>query len=289
MVKLAAQRVAIVGLGLMGGSLAMALHGRVARLTAVEQHAATRQRALRQQLVDFVTDDFALGVREADMVIFATPVRSILQMLPQLAEARPNGCVVFDLGSTKRGICKAMGALPSGFRAVGGHPMCGKEVAGLAAAEATLYEGKTFVLTRTARTEETAVQLVLELLHWLGSQPLWLGAEQHDEMVAAISHLPYLVSSVLMATVAPQAAQDGRVWQVSASGFRDAARLAGSDPAMLRDILLTNREAVLRQLAAYEGRITAVRALIEAGDEGALAAWLQARQAEYTGYREGND
>ncbi|MCB0037770.1 MAG: prephenate dehydrogenase, partial [Anaerolineales bacterium] len=263
---LSSQRVTIIGLGLMGGSLALALRGRVAHLTAVERHAATRQYALQQQVVNTVTDNLALGVKDADIVIFATPVQTILHLIPELPALRPEGCLVFDLGSTKTAICQAMEQLPDSFTAVGGHPMCGKEVAGLDAADANLYRGQTFILTRTQRTSSTAEALALEIIDAIGANPLLLPAALHDQMVAAISHLPYLVSSVLMSVVAEQAEGkqgDERLWQVSASGFRDASRLSGSDPAMMRDILLTNKTAILQQLAHYQQRLTAVTALLE--------------------------
>lgn len=286
---LADKQVTIVGLGLMGGSLALALHGRVGHLTAVERHAATRQQALQRQLVDQVTDNLALGVKTADVVIFATPVQTILRLIPDLPKLRPEGCLVIDLGSTKSAISQVMNDLPPQFMAIGGHPMCGKEIAGLEAADGSLYQDQTFILTRNGRTDETAEAVALELIELIQAKPLWLEPALHDQMVAGISHLPYLVSSVLMAVVAEQAegsSGDERLWQVSASGFRDASRLSGSDPAMLRDILLTNQAAVLAQLAHYQARLTAVTELIKRGEEDEIAAWLQERQAEYAVYKQ---
>jgi prephenate dehydrogenase len=147
-------RITIVGLGLMGGSLALAL--RLAQrmphepgalhLTVVERDAATRQAAA--WLADELTADFAAGVRNADLVVLATPVRSIIGLLGELAAVRPEGCMVLDLGSTKADICRAMAELPEGFQAIGGHPMCGKETAGFGSATPDLYRGKTFILCR---------------------------------------------------------------------------------------------------------------------------------------------
>lgn len=283
---LAACHVTIIGLGLMGGSLAHALRGRVARLTAVERHAATRQRALNQSIVDAVTDDLASGIALADLIILATPVRTILELLPQIGRLRPDGCTLIDLGSTKSEICAAMEALPSTFHAIGGHPMCGKETAGLEAASADLYQNQTFILCRNGRTTPHAERHAHALITTLGANPLPLEPALHDQMVAAISHLPYLVASVLMAVVADQAAADERLWQVSASGFRDAARLAGSDPTMLRDILLTNRAAVLAQLGRYQTQLAAVTHLLQTATESELAQWLQQRQADHAAYRQ---
>lgn len=274
---LSQKRVCIVGLGLMGGSLALALRGKVGRLTAVDTHAATRQQALQQNLVDSITADFA-AVREADLIILATPVRTILKLLAQLPNIRPDGCLVLDIGSTKADICTAMSDLPPQFEAIGGHPMCGKETAGLTAAVSDLYEGQTFILCKNGRSTPQIESIAQEIIAAIGARPLWLQPEEHDRLVAAVSHLPYLVAATLMHTAV--ALDDERVWPVSASGFRDTSRLAGSDPYMMRDILLTNKTAVLEQLAQYQAHLREVIELLQTADEMALAAWLQEKQAE---------
>ncbi|MFO7679361.1 MAG: prephenate dehydrogenase [Chloroflexota bacterium] len=291
-------KVSIVGLGLMGGSLALAIRlaqrsGQQplpqlpfpAHITIVDTDAQTRQAAAR--LADVVTADFAEGVREAELVILATPVRTVLALLEKLAEVRPQGCMVLDLGSTKRDICAAMAALPEGFEALGGHPMCGKETGGFGSATPDLYRDKTFVLCRTDRTSERVEQTVLDLLRIVGAKPLFLPPEVHDEMVAAISHLPYVAAGSLMRTAAALA--DDRLWTVSASGFRDTSRVSGTDSRMMLDILLTNKTAVLQQLRRYQDEITAVTALLEEGDEMALAAWLAQTQQAYAAYRKKKD
>lgn len=277
-------RVCIVGLGLMGGSLALALRGRAAKLVGVELHAATRRRALRGRVVDVVTADLAEGARQADLLVLATPVSVILTTLAALPRLRPAGCAVLDLGSTKTDISARMERLPAGFEAIGGHPMCGKEQAGLAAADEMLYCGQTFVLCRNGRTTPRVEQLALELVTAVGAQPLFLPPETHDEIAATVSHVPYLAASALVHSAAAMA--DERVWPVSASGFRDAARLAGSDPRMMLDILKTNRAAVLARLAHYQQALTAVAELLRADDEQLLSAWLSETQRHYADYRQ---
>jgi prephenate dehydrogenase len=262
----------------MGGSLALALREKVSVLTAVDIHAATRQQALQQNLVDSITADFAAAVGEADLIILATPVRTILHLLAKLPDIRPDGCLVLDVGSTKADICTAMSELPPQFEAIGGHPMCGKETAGLTAAVSDLYEGQTFILCKNGRSTPQIESLAQELIAAIGARPLWLLPEEHDRLVAAVSHLPYLVAATLMHTAV--ALNDERVWPVSASGFRDTSRLAGSDPYMMRDILLTNKTAVLEQIAQYQAHLQTVVDLLETADEMALAAWLQEKQAE---------
>ena len=152
------ERICVVGLGLMGGSLALALRlaGRLAipqrpfHLTIVDNNPKTLNAALR--LADVATDDLAAGVQQADLVVLATPVRTIVNVLNQLPKLRPDGCLVLDLGSSKADICRAMDSLPDAFQAIGGHPMCGREVAGFGAATPDLFRQQTFILCPTQRT-----------------------------------------------------------------------------------------------------------------------------------------
>jgi len=279
---LANARVGIVGLGLMGGSLALALRGRVAHLLGVEHQVMIRQTALRQGIVDEVVEELTAAAPPLDLLVLAAPVRVILDMLGRLPALRPAGCAVVDLGSTKRAVVAAMSALPPSFAAVGGHPMCGKETAGLAAATADLYRGQTFVLCRVPRPapQPAAEALALALVEAAGARPLWLDAAEHDRLVAAVSHLPALAAAALMRGAAGESQ-----WAVSASGFRDAARLAGSDPRMMLDIFLTNRQAVLDALSAYRADLAGLSVALERGDEAALAEWLAAAQVAHAAYR----
>jgi prephenate dehydrogenase len=187
---------------------------------------------------------------------------------------------VLDLGSTKQAVVAAMNALTERFAAIGGHPMCGKETAGLASASADLYRGQLFVLCPTARSTPTLERQALALIDAIGAQTVFLDAGEHDRTAAAISHLPYLVSAALMRSAAEE-----RLWSLGASGFRDATRLAGTDPRMMLDILLTNRHEILTALSRYESELTALREALARGDEVALAEWLAAAQSAHTAYR----
>jgi prephenate dehydrogenase len=277
------KKICIVGLGLMGGSMAKALHGHVRQIIGVDRHAATRQMALAEGMVGVVTDDLSLGIKSADLVILATPVHSILQQLRQLPDLSPNGCLVMDLGSTKEAVCESMTALPATFEAIGGHPMCGKEIAGYQASDATLFQDQTFILSRNGRTTTAIETLALTIIELVGATPLFLAADVHDEIVAVSSHLPYLISAALVHRAAAMA--DDQVWTVSASGFRDSSRLAGSDPRMMLDILLTNKPAVLSQLTQYREDLQQLISLLTDEDEAALGAWLTKSQYLYTEYR----
>lgn len=278
--SLAGLRIGIVGLGLMGGSLAMALRGHAGRLSAVEPAPLARQIALREGIVDSATESLAAGVQEVDLLVLATPVRTILNVLNRLPALRPDGCLVLDLGSTKQAVCAAMSVLPEPFAAAGGHPMCGKETAGITAATPDLYRGQTFILCRTERTTAAAEAIALQVVEAIGARPFFLEAEEHDRLVAAVSHLPVLLSAALM-----RHADSERQWQVSASGFRDASRLSGSDPRMMLDILMTNRAAVLVALEEVDADLAELRRLLEQADEGGLSEWLAAAQVRHAAYR----
>ena len=275
------ERVCIVGLGLMGGSLALALRPFLSHLIIVDTNDATRKVA--QKFTDEVTGDLTDGVREAELVILATPVRTILHLLAQLPVARPDGCMIMDLGSTKAEICRTMEALPESFQAIGGHPMCGKETAGFAAASADLYRGQTFVLCRNGRTTPKIEAVAHEIIEIIGANPLRLSSQIHDEMVATTSHLPYLVSAALMNTAAAQ--NNEQLWQVSASGFHDTTRLAGSAPQMLLDILLTNETAILNQIEAYQSKLNEIKHLLLNGSEQNIADWLKATSQHHADYK----
>jgi prephenate dehydrogenase len=275
-------RITIVGLGLMGGSLAMALRERIRPhrgVWGVSRQPRTMHQALIRNVVDFATLDLAEGVREADLVILATPVRTIIEMIGQVGPQLAPGAVLLDLGSTKADIVEAMARLPAHVQPLGGHPMCGKEVAGLDAAEATLYDGAVFVLTPLARTKGEALDLARQLATAVGARPLVMEAERHDRLVATISHLPYALAVALVGVAEEAGQEDELVWELAASGFRDTSRLAASELTMMLDILLTNRRSVAETLRRARGRLEALAALLEAGDEAALREVLGAAQA----------
>ena len=281
--------VAVVGLGLMGGSLAGALRGQCGSVVGVARRAETLETAVSRRLVDCGTTDLTAGVVHADIVVLAAPVRAILRLLREVTPLLPDGCLVMDLGSTKSAITAEMARLPGCVEPLGGHPMCGREVSGIAAADPTLYRGRPFILTPLSRTSETALSLGLELVIALGARPLILDAERHDRLAAAVSHLPYLLACALTSAVEDAATSDSMVWELAASGFRDTSRLAASDVTMMLDILLTNREAVLRAVKICEGQLRSLVGLVEASDEEGLRAALAAIQEHRPGQSVGTD
>jgi prephenate dehydrogenase len=274
---LSAARVAVVGLGLMGGSLALALRGQCRELLGVDTSSETREYARQNRVVDRIVElDDALS---ADLVILAAPVRTIVTLLGRLParSEKDRPIIVLDLGSTKSEITTAMLTLPTGYDPIGGHPMCGKEVAGLPHADGTLFQNKVFVLCPLDRTSPPAMRLALGVVSAVGARPVVLLAERHDRLAAASSHLPYAAAVALVR--AAESLDDDQVWELAASGFRDTSRLAASDVTMMSDILLTNRQAILDALARTQAELGTLAALLEGGEAGALSDFLSAAAA----------
>jgi prephenate dehydrogenase len=263
-------QVTVVGLGLMGGSLAAALRGRCRAVVGVARRAETVETARLRDLVDEATTDLAAGVRDADVVVLATPVRAILQQLDTIGPLLPEGCLLMDLGSTKAQVVAAMAQLPEHVQPLGGHPMCGKEISGLHAADPDLYRGCTFILSPLPRTSEAALGLGRDLAEATGAHALVLEPERQDFLVATLSHLPYLLACSLVATADATTSADPAAWQIVAGGFRDTSRVSGSDVTMMLDILMTNREEVLKSCNAFQAQLRHLVHILEQGDEAAL-------------------
>lgn len=268
--------VAIVGLGLMGGSLALALRAENAgrKIVGITRNPDTLAAALSRGAVDKASTDLALAA-EADIIILATPVRTILEQLPHVGQVAREGAIVMDLGSTKRAITQVMEALPPHVQPIGAHPMCGKETFGFDAAEATLYRNAAFVLTPLARTSASTLALAESLATIVGARPLVLDAVRHDEIVALTSHLPFVLASTLMMTAVQVAQPDALAHTLAAGGFRDTSRLAASDTTMMLDILMTNRENVVAAARACSRHLEEIADSIDRQDENALRAVLQ--------------
>jgi prephenate dehydrogenase len=272
--------VCIIGLGLMGGSLGMALRAgpTCASVTGSDRVAETCAQAIALGAVDSAFPDARDAVHQADMVILATPVRSIVRLLGELAPTFRAGAVVMDLGSVKSPIVAAMAGLPPHVQPIGGHPMCGKERAGLAAADPGLFRNAVFCLAPLERTSAETVAMARDLVAAVGARPLFIESRRHDRLVAVSSHLPYLMAAALTATAAETGAGDDLLWQLAASGFRDTSRLAGSDIDMMMDILLTNRDNVVGAARRAAQQLEELADAIAREDEERLRSRLAATQ-----------
>ncbi|MBN1661144.1 MAG: prephenate dehydrogenase [Anaerolineae bacterium] len=271
--------VVIVGLGLMGGSLAAALRGQCRRVVGVDSTEEAVGAAVADGVVDRATQVLEEGLREADVVVLAAPVRSIVRLVAEVGALAGEGCLVMDVGSTKADVVAAMESLPAHVEPLGGHPMCGKEVSGPGTADAALYRGATFLLTPLARTSPAALALGCEIADAVGARPLVVDAPRHDALVATLSHLPYLLACGLVATADATTSADPAAWELVAGGFRDTSRVAGSDVTMWLDIVATNRGQVLHAVGTFRAELERLAWMIEAGDEVALRAALEGIRA----------
>jgi prephenate dehydrogenase len=258
----------------MGGSLALALRNRCQSLLGCDRDADVLEIAQQQNLYTKLSRLPEEVIPEADVVILATPLNSILQLIKLLPELHPGSPVVLDLGSTKVEVNKALENLPTRFDPLGGHPMCGKEVGGIKHADPKLYEGTPFVFTKLDRTSGKAQEFAAQLADAIGAYPLWLEPELHDQWAAATSHLPYLVASALAGSTPSE------VKPLVGSGFRSTTRIAATPPVVMMGVMETNRENILGQLRIFQAQLQHYQELLSAGDFSALEAVLDEHAAK---------
>ena len=277
------KQLGLIGCGLMGSSFALALQraGLVERVTGFSPSPASTAMALQMGVIDKVAASAALAVEGADLVLLAVPVSATPSTLQAIAQVIHKDTLVMDVGSTKGDVVLAarnsLGALLPCF--VPAHPICGKEVSGVRNAEAGLYAGKKVILTPLPETAPAQVALARQLWQALGSHVSQMSPEAHDAAYAAVSHLPHLLAFAMMHSLQGQD-QGEQYMALAGSGFRDFTRIAASEPAMWRDILLANRDELLAQSRLFQQSLQALEQLITAGDAAQLhSAITQASQA----------
>ena len=271
------QRITILGLGLIGGSIGLGLRQWSAgqgrgesglEVTGFDTDLDQQHYAKKINAVDRAEWDLGKAVKSADIVVLATPVGTMRELFIDIAPHLRAGAVITDVGSTKAEVLAwADELLPTTVSFVGGHPMAGKSQS-IEAAEAGLFQGATWCVAPSVRASDEAIRNVLGMIAALGAEPFFIDPVEHDAFVGGVSHLPFILSAALMRTVSTDPAwRDMKT--LTAGGFRDLSRLAAGSPAMHRDILLTNRVAVGRWLDQYIATLTDVRAMLR--DEGESA------------------
>jgi prephenate dehydrogenase len=273
---LAHSKIAIIGLGLMGSSLALALKGKCAALYGIDPHRATLELALSQQIVDYADSNPAKFLPEVELVILAAPVPAILTLLEQLPLFTSKPCIVMDLGSTKKSIVETMSRLPERFDPIGGHPICGKEKLSIANAERTLYYAAPFLLTPLKRTSPRALSAAHQIINAIGAKASMLDAAEHDRILASTSHLPFLLSSAL-ALATPQ-----DVASFVGPGFKSTSRLAGTSSSMMLGVLQSNRENVIEAVHCFRASLNEIETALKSSDDIQLQALLNSASARYT-------
>lgn len=281
-------RISIIGLGLIGASLGMALRNAdpaasplgPLEVVGFDRDARVVQAARGRLAIDRGASSLAEAVRDAQMVVVATPVLAVREVFAQLGPLLPAGVVVTDVASTKAEVSGwAATLLPAGVDYVGGHPMAGKERAGVEAADPALFNGAIYCLTVAPHVKHGAVEAVEALARTVGAKPYYVDPEEHDAFVAGISHLPMLLSVGLVEVTGRSPAWK-EMAPLAATGFRDVSRLASGDPEMHRDICLTNAQGIARWLNDMAGFLLELRDRIEAGDAAALEDLLRRAKAQ---------
>ncbi|PLX91898.1 MAG: prephenate dehydrogenase/arogenate dehydrogenase family protein [Desulfuromonas sp.] len=260
---------AVVGVGLIGGSLALALKeaGEVGEVVGVGRGMANLEKALELGVVDRITRDAEAGVAEADVVFLATPVLTLAEVAKVLLPKMKPGAILTDGGSVKAEVARGIEPLlPPGVHFVPGHPIAGTEKSGAEAAFATLYHKRRCILTPTEKTDGVALATIRRMWQIAGSEVVEMDVEKHDRVLAAISHLPHMVAYSLVNSVSSYDRYEENILEYSAGGFRDFTRIASSDPTMWRDIAQSNREALLEMMERFATTFNELREDIAEGD-----------------------
>ena len=274
-------RVAIIGLGLIGGSMGMALSrlGADIEIVGYARKPQVAGRAVELGVVGRTEGSAASAVVGSDLVIVATPALSVKDILSEIRDSLREGAIVTDVASTKAAVMGwADELLHDSVSFVGGHPMAGKETSGIEAADGDLFKGCIYCLVPGRKASKEAVATLESLVRRIGAEPLFIEAVEHDRFVAGISHLPLLISVALVSATAGSPSWPA-MSKLASTGYRDVSRLASGDPLMGRDICLTNKQPIVQWLDDYIAELKKLRSLVDGGGEGLEQALVTAREA----------
>ena len=271
-------KLVIFGVGLIGGSLALALKRKhmALHIVGIGRPNDSLQTALDMGVIDEIGADIALALADADMVLIATPVAQTARIFQTIAPHLNPNAIITDVGSTKADVIRSAQQLLDKKNAqfVPGHPIAGAEKSGVTAARADLFDGKNVVLTPTGNTNPQALEAVRKLWESAGAHVCVMSADSHDGIFAAVSHLPHLLAFALVDEIASRS-NAAQLFDFAAGGFRDFTRIAGSSPEMWRDISLANREALLSEISAYQDELVKLKSLLENHDGAGLQALFE--------------
>ena len=262
-------KVAIIGLGLIGTSLGMALKkaGAEVQITGHDKSGSSSSQASKMGAVDKTEWNLIRAVEGASVVIIATPVKTIGEVMQQIASVLEEGCIVTDTGSTKASVLQwAEEYLPRTVSFVGGHPMAGKEISGPSGAEADLFRDVPYCILPGKHAERGAVDAIVNMVEMTGAKPYFIDPVEHDSYVAAVSHLPMVLSTMLV-KVTSQSPSWSEISRLASTGYRDITRLAAQDPEMNQDICLTNPEGLVYWIDEFIKELYKFRGNIKDGDD----------------------
>ncbi|WP_421860516.1 prephenate/arogenate dehydrogenase family protein [Parvibaculum sp.] len=263
-------RVAMIGLGLIGSSLghAMKRGGLAGHVAGYARSETTRARALELGFIDSVHESAAAAVEDADLIVVCTPVGALGQVAAEIEPHLKKGAILTDVGSVKLAVIRDMGPyVPDGVHFIPGHPIAGTEESGPDAGFAELFDGRWCILTPVPGTDQDAVEKLSAFWSGCGSRVDVMEPKHHDMVLAIVSHLPHIIAYNIVGTASDlETVTQSEVIKYSASGFRDFTRLAASDPTMWRDVCLNNKEPILEMLARFSEDLTALQRAIRWGD-----------------------
>ncbi len=271
--------VTIIGVGLIGGSLAKALKGRglANKITGAGSGNKTLELALRTSVIDNSVPVLPQAVEDADLVVLASPVGKFEHIMTAIGPGLKKGAILTDVGSVKGSLVKRIEALlPSGVHFVPGHPIAGKEKHGVAEASGTLFQGAKCILTPTPKTDPQALDAVKAVWSAVGAHVVLMDADAHDHIFAAVSHLPHAAAFAMVNTVAEFSAGPENYINFSGAGFRDFTRIAASSPEMWRDVCLLNAENIIEMIEQYQLALNNIKTAIEHQDADKLDSLFHA-------------
>jgi prephenate dehydrogenase len=274
-------RVAVLGVGLIGGSIGLAARQRLgAEVAGYDADASTLERALERGALDSAADSVAGAVEGAEAVFCAGPVGALPGLVGEALGACGEDVVVTDVGSTKRDLIAALPESEGSERFIGGHPLAGAETSGIEHARPDLFEGARWYLVPTERSSGLLYDRLHRAIADLGARPLAIDADSHDRAMATVSHLPHVIANVLVAEAADALGEDSERLPEVGPSFRDTTRVAGANPSIWIDIFASNREALAGEIDAVVERLGRAAELLRADDLEGLAEWHRAALAD---------
>lgn len=275
-------RMVVVGVGLIGGSLAMAgrRNGLVKEIIGVGRGIANLKEAVKLNIIDSFRFDISEAVKGADLIVLATPVGSFERLVKQMSRSLNKGAIITDAGSVKGGmVSRIERLLPKGTYFVAGHPIAGKEKTGVKAASLTLFEGTKCILTPTKKTDASALKKIKALWKAVGAEVVLMDPMLHDKVLGAVSHLPHAAAYSIVNTAAEIKKNGNNFIAFSGGGFKDFTRIAASSPEMWRDIFLSNRENLVNMISRYQKNLEKLKRYIKDKDSKKLIKELEKAKA----------
>ena len=275
------QKIAIIGPGLIGGSLAKAAKGKglFGHVTGISRNEENLKKGLKLGVIDTYTTDLREGIHSAELVVVATPPSVIVETIEKIAPHLNDGCIITDVGSVKEEIVKSVETfIPKGIHFVGGHPIAGTENSGIDAAISTLFVGHKCILTPSSSTNRNALDKVKVMWEQVGCQVILMDVEYHDKTFAAVSHLPHIIAFALINGIMGLNDSEAKL-TYSAGGLKDFTRIAASHPIMWKDISLMNRNNLLNSIVSFQSSLDVIKTAIAEGDsERLVSEFTKARE-----------